>query len=528
MEAVCPIQPELLASKIEKIQNFEYPELLDQFSEEPQLVRVLWFLQFISQPANYAGGLSRFAADFVAQCPNVGTAAMLQAKPISGRYSLADAVEIFRDLPSEYRCHLFGGDFWHVENEFLPAQDYWDDSVPDKGSRTRRSRAQCSAILRDRLTEQTVRDICTQAAKEHLGQYFKRLCELPHVSFRAPCAIQCRSGTNPVYPEGAPWYFAGVADALVAFMAKRADAIKSRIADTEVTQLVTRWILKSRNTKESVMIIGNSRFGKSEAVKMNADIEPGSCRLVETPDSTAIGDLLREVARTLGLEVGAHNSVRELRELIEYVLRFSGLQLIVDEAQMLLPGTFSRNTTPARLNWVRRSMMDRKIPVVFVCTPQSYLPAKKRFVNATGFAMEQFDERILKTVELPKELSESDLLAVAKIHFPNQRAEYLQYVVDQVILTERNFVSDIGKIALLAKDNAGEAGRKTPNLADVDSAMADVLPTVRSTPRAMAGAAAAEPKHRPCNGSAMKLRPARRVPEPLPIPSRDTPVMIDA
>lgn len=42
--------------------------------------------------------------------------------------------------------------------------------------------------------------------------------------------------------------------------------------------------------------------------------------------------------------------------------------------------------------------------------------------------------------------------------------------------TERSYISDIEKIATLAKDNAQEAGRLTPKLADIEAAMADVLP----------------------------------------------------
>jgi hypothetical protein len=50
-----------------------------------------------------------------------------------------------------------------------------------------------------------------------------------------------------------------------------------------------------------------------------------------------------------------------------------------------------------------------------------------------GFAMEQFDERILKTVQLPEELCEADLLAVARIHFPELASEYLQFVVNTAL-----------------------------------------------------------------------------------------------
>lgn len=106
----------------------------------------------------------------------------------------------------------------------------------------------------------------------------------------------------------------------------------------------------------------------------------------------------------------------------------------------------------------------------FCLPPQSYLPAKRRLVRTTGFAMEQFDERILKTVHLPNELSEPDLLAVARIHFQDLPDDYLSLVVKAALATERNYVSDISKIATLAKDNAREEGRERPLLDDIEAA----------------------------------------------------------
>jgi hypothetical protein len=157
--------------------------------------------------------------------------------------------------------------------------------------------------------------------------------------------------------------------------------------------------------------------------------------------------------------------------------------------------------------------MDQDISTVFVCTPQSYLPAKRRFVKTTGFAMEQFDERILKTVQLPEELSESDLLAVARIHFAGSPEECLRYVVDMVLATERNFVSDIEKIATLAKDNAREHSRNRPVLADIEAAISDVLPTVLETV-----AAPASPRKVP--SKPVMQPPCKAVAEALPMPRR--------
>ena len=208
---------------------------------------------------------------------------------------------------------------------------------------------------------------------------------LPHVGFLA-----CDQSDGE---HGAPWYFAKVGEALLAFIDARAQQLRSRLAETEVTKEIRLWFAKSRRMQKSIMFIGNSRFGKTETVEVEAIADPGRCRLVNTPASNAMSDLLREVAKSLGIEVGPGTSGRDLRDLIDYVLRFSHLQLIFDECQFLIEQNYSRNTAPARLNWVRRSIMDQGSPVVFVCTPQSYEPAKNRFVRATGFAMEQFDKR---------------------------------------------------------------------------------------------------------------------------------------
>ncbi len=140
--------------------------------------------------------------------------------------------------------------------------------------------------------------------------------------------------------------------------------------------------------------------------------------------------------------------------------------------------------------------------------------------------MEQFDERLLKTVDLPGEPSEADLLAIARIHFPGLRDEYLHFIVDQAVATERNFVSDIEKIATLAKDNASENGREVPNLADVKAAMTDVLPTPnapRPTQRQpLTIKPSPTPVQPPCTRSAEPMQSGRNTFETLPENRRET------
>jgi len=134
--------------------------------------------------------------------------------------------------------------------------------------------------------------------------------------------------------------------------------------------------------------------------------------------------------------------------------------------------------------------------------------------------MEQFDERVLKTVKLPDEICEADLLAVARIHFSESQEDYLQMVVQAALATERNYLSDVRKIAILSKDNARENGRQRPLLCDIEAAIADVLPALPSptvTPtRNERKTPVASPLPKRCNVPALPPQPLRISPSTLP------------
>lgn len=483
MPHVEPILAETLASKIEKLENLELSDLFDfTVQHGPRWIRALWFIQYMSWPRNYSGGLSKFANDLISSSiADIGPASL---HAVGDRFEGDQYTRVMAEVPYHVRRELCGthADFFEVVN----------GDLVERAPRRKK----------EEVTPAKVRGFCMELARRGLAEYLKQVCENPKVSFQQPGRVDDDQPTI-----AAPWYFPRILDAILAFVDRRRESLRSRIAETEITQLVSRWIKKSRTTKRCVMISGNSRFGKTEAVKLHAEIHPESCRLVNTPASASnsLSDLIREVAISLGMDVSGKGA-RNLRERVDYVLRFAHLQLCFDESQLLLPASFSRNVAPARLNWVRRSVMDQGIAAVFVCTPQSYLPAKKRFVKVTGFAMEQFEERILKTVHLPDELSEDDLLAVARIHFEGLRDEYLRYVVETALATERNYVSDIEKIATLAKDNAREHDRTLPTLADVKAAISDVLPT-RAT---IVPNHSEKPEKPPFKRDAMRLQPCRQ------------------
>ncbi len=462
-EPVRPICPELLAAKMEKIENFEQPRLLEEFAANPRFGPALWSLQGFSMPRNYVGGLTKFSSDLIdASGHLIGTAHMIKLGAVN-KYSLKDTVAIFRELPEPQREEIFGSNAELIEEAFL-------SGMRDKGPESffAAYHKDWEAQLMAELQPAALRSRLRKIARENLAEYFRYLCATPHVGLIPD------GGSG--YWHGAPWYFVAIAEALLAFIDARAERLRSEVADTAVTRLVSYWITKARNMKKSVMIIGNSRLGKSTAAKLNTRIDLGSCRLIDAQPQSGVTDLLPVVAEALGIEVEPNTPIRRLRERINYVQRFARLQLIIDEAQFLLPEKYSRNTAPAALNWLRRSVMDQGISAVLICTPQSYLPAKRRFERTTGFAMEQFDGRMLPTVKVSqKELSEADLLAITKVHLPDADERLLALVVHKVIATEGNFVSDVENIIALAEANAHENGRRQPIRSDIGSAIDRVL-----------------------------------------------------
>ena len=476
-----PIRARMLAEKLASVRNFEHENVLEQIISEPRLVEVLWFLQWVSRPENYPGGLRKFAIEFAEASKDlIGSLAMKQAG--NGPFSEETVRAIYHGAPytsggkwNDIPSGLFDEDVerWEVIARILPRESLRDLLDTDDAARFeahhespeplngKQRRDALASLDREFFARQ-----CIDLASEGLPEYFRAVCEQPRVGF-APKAR---------HDSGAcPWYFAEIGKALIRFLDQWKTRGQARIAETVITREIFKWLGKGLATRLPLAIEGNSRFGKTEAVRTFAAMQPGAVRLVETPPSAGVGDLIREVARALGVDVPVRQQGHCLRETLEYVLIHSGLGLIFDEAQFLLPSNFSKNTAPARLNWLRRAAIDKSVPAAFIQTPQSYRSAKKRFVSATSYAMEQWDERIL-TRKLPDEIGEEDLLAIARIHFAGLPEKALRYVVNACVATQRNYVSDVAKIAALAKEAARDGGRREIKIEDVLAAIADVLP----------------------------------------------------
>src|SRR5665213_2548555 len=120
---------------------------------------------------------------------------------------------------------------------------------------------------------------------------------------------------------------------------------------------------------------------------------------------------------------------RELKSKVEFVIRYGGLMFVFYEAHFMVPSRFSKHTPPMRLNWIRTRIADQGCPLVMVTTPQDFKHRLDKFTRATGHNISQFLGRTILTKTLPDELGEADLVAVAKKHFPDLDADYLDLIV---------------------------------------------------------------------------------------------------
>jgi hypothetical protein len=459
-QAVGTIRPENVAKKLEAIRNHEYPDTIAQLIANPRLAELLWFLQYMSMQA---GGLVKFCADLVEQLPErFGTKTMRTAKRLE--YTLEEKRGIYGEFPHRYNpVPMSDPDQESWEDVFLAARaDYAPADEEDRACQRR----EFEKYLKS-WTAAEMRKIVLTAAAEILPRYLEDLCTQRDKGFTEPL--------GPKYLESPYWFMDDPVAAVFEMMDRRVKEVSKRLAMTAVAKQVFDALDYALQEKAMVRIEGDSRFGKSESVKAWAAMRPGLARVVTVPSSNSVAGLLRRVSEALGIPFTYGTQAQVLRERIEYVLRQSSMFLILDESAFLIPQSYTATTAPGRLNWVRTEIVDRGLPLALVHTPQTFLPATDKFVKKTGFAMQQFFGRIYRAVQLPSELERADLIAVARIHFPEMGDDYLEVVGDLAELSE-NYLQTVEAVAKLARFIARREGHRRVTISDIEAAAGEIIP----------------------------------------------------
>jgi len=518
------IQPEDVAKKLGAIRNHEYPELLEQLTTQPALAEVMYFLQYASRKP---GGLVKFAAEMFAKMPGrFGTETMRGAK--RPEYTLEEKERIVGEMASDYNPIFLYNPVEEPRRLFRP-----EPLSEEALAKERREQLQA---LKDRrelerslkaLTGRHLQEICQRAALEILPRYFEDLCIRRDKGFIRPPVGSVNYWASPY------WFMDDPVAAALEMMELHAKDASKRLAMTAVTKKVFDALDYALQERTTARIEGDSRFGKTESAKVYADMRPGLVRMVRVPSSNSGEDLIRAVAEALGIAFSYGTRIQVLRERVRYVLRQLGILLILDESHYLVPQNYTKTTAPQRLNWVRAEVMDAGMPLALIHTPQTFLPDADKFVKKTGFAMQQFFGRIYRTVRLPDELPRADLIAVARIHFPEMSDDHLDVIADLAEVSE-NYLQTVEAVAKLARYIARREGHRRITVSDIEAAAYEVIPgRAASTPDSAcgdgqlpetgkaSGRAVAAPSKRLCKLIAMAMQPSRMKPAKTETLARD-------
>jgi len=503
-----PIDPLKIAEKLRAVRNFELPPLEEQIGAHPEFVEVLWFLQWVSMPENYAGGLRRFCEDFVnAKRGSLGPKALL-AQLSERRFTVEAAKRLVREFPEVRQFDGINPPGWRelADGRFYDPEEVIAASA-DSLARNSSPEALHSAIV------EAIRDI--------LPHYLRALCERSEVLF-ANCITRTTSLTFAIedrsaFSDGSHWVtppalLPSICVDLVAWMRERELVTHKLVAETSVTKSVRKWVERSYSTGYPVWLSGSCRWGKTETARNLAEARPGIRRMVETPDDNSQVSLCRAIAKALGIPCKGAETALTLRDKIAQVLTEAKLQLLFDEAHFLWPANITSATRPQRLDLVRRLLIDQGIPAVFISTPQSYAQSRKNLVRRTGFSIGQFEGRLLneKPIELPEEITVEEKIAVAAIHFPNVSDSYLEIVVRRVSVSLGSSIyALIAKLAKTAQIIAQEHGRQTMIAADILEAANEILPSTK--PEAAKPPQASRTEATPRSRSAADLLSGTRV-----------------
>ncbi len=506
--SVSIIRPETVAAKLAAAANLSQPLLAEEFAEQPRLVELLWFLQWESmQP----GGLEKFTLALLAEFPGrIGPAALLSAG--AGKLTQKECLEIWRQIPPGYWRDILPDNAWHMES-LRSSEDYAEKAwvgervLPQEESRL--------AAALAKLNRQAFVEAATAAAETSLAAYLTSLCNEVNRPQRHADGEMGEPLTNP------PWYFADILPTLFAAMDSHAQRARQGIAMTEVALKVFDALEYAWSEKALVNVQGDSRFGKTEAVKTWCAMHPGKARLVTVPCSNGAAELYRAFADALGIEHSYKTAPLKLKELVEFTVKHSGLMFVADEAHFLFPAASYKNSPPMRLNWLRTQVVDRSLAVALVSTPQDYNHAAAKFVKASGFNLAQWTGRKALQVNLPAELDFDDLLAIAKLKAPDLDGDFQELIAAKALQSE-NYIMAVDAIAKRARYVAKRDGHAETTLADVTLAIAEVIPASASAP-APAGAFARpapavapirQPRRAAAANHPRSIRPA--APDPVP------------
>ena len=416
---------------------------------------LIWFLQYLS---HREGGMAAVAKDLIAKFPNrFQTSEMIGLKVSPSKMLNAEQVlGIRRRLPLEVRA------------QFPIKADFDLENFSEDGS------------CRDLPAGYAMSNFlfhCRLAAASNLETDLMEFC------------LNAGGGFS------SPWYFSEMPEVLREY---KANFIKSKSIGNFTTALgkkVFEVLDYTAYCRGLTLIQGETRLGKSHAGKAWCEQHPGKARFIEVPSGNDEVTFFRDLARGLGLGNFLNYKVVQIRERVESVLRTGDIILVLDEAQRLWPQTNFREGYPKRIAWVM-TMANAGVPICMISTPQFLVTQK--VVEKNGWNSAQLTGRISHYESLPQNLTQDDLIGVAKAVLPEADKEVLRALAVYAQSSAR-YLAAIDSIAKRARYIAKCEGRDVATAGDVRRAMKEsVVPADTKLLFALeSGAGAKLPKIKP-------------------------------
>jgi len=365
-----------VAEKLKAIRELRFPEAAEQLAACPELEYVLWCIAYFSRQP---GGLDKFLCDVLLECPErLRTPAMAKIKwPRNGRYTVAEAIEIWRDFEDDLSAPLSrdGDDYdtrWMSDEELKEAR---------QAERSKRIASQAEEILRiaeKASGQRTSRDrdnllhelgrLLTGALSvlrkvnpsDSPAAAFLVMTLTPEV-FWARCVTQALrlmkdrlvklatdldygfgergEGADPLKPK--TWRgrdgLDGLVPTLLEYMDRYAAKGRRNVPAITVSNQITDKFNYAVEMHANVLIAGDARFLKSVTVGNECRCQPWRVRLVTIPSKPTLRSIVRAHADALGIAYTDKTPPFELEEDVKDVLRHSSLLICYDEFHFAIP-----------------------------------------------------------------------------------------------------------------------------------------------------------------------------------------------
>ncbi len=222
-------------------------------------------------------------------------------------------------------------------------------------------------------------------------------------------------------PESKLEHFQGFRDlrsALLACKTEMQSANNAAVAKTSVNVAVREALDFCLSQKGLCLMEGTYRSGKSFSAQSWCLERPGRARYLSLSAYTDETTFFRLIARSIGTASTAQRKALEIRQRVEDGLRTRDLMLVIDECEYLLPACARPTTAPSRLNYLMADLENRGVAVALIGSRNFSRTLTNLERKLPTYGAEQFYGRLRLRPQLPDELTEEDLFAVASLALP--------------------------------------------------------------------------------------------------------------